>query len=80
MDHMACFQHTVKKPASMMVWGCISTYGMGDFHICEGTINAEEYIQVLEQHMVPSRIHIFQERSRLFQQDNVKPHSACMTT
>ena len=23
-----------------MVWGCISAHGMGDLHICEGTIDA----------------------------------------
>ena len=31
-----------------MVWGCVSASGMGNLHICEGTINAERYIQVLE--------------------------------
>ena len=31
-----------------MLWGCISAHGTGDVQICEGTINAEEYIQVLE--------------------------------
>ncbi len=35
--------------------GCISAYGMGSLHVLEGTINAERYIKVLEQHMLPSR-------------------------
>ncbi len=55
------------KPASLMVWGCISAYGMGSLHVLEGTVNAERYIKVLEQHMLPSR-------GRVFQQDNAKPH------
>ncbi len=38
-----------------MVWGCISAYGMGSLHVLEGTMNAERYIKVLEQHMLPSR-------------------------
>uniref|UniRef100_A0AAR2L1I4 Transposase Tc1-like domain-containing protein n=1 Tax=Pygocentrus nattereri TaxID=42514 RepID=A0AAR2L1I4_PYGNA len=59
-----CYQHKVQKPASLMVWGCVSAHGMGNLHICEGTINAERYIQVLEQHMLPSKQH------------NAKPHSA----
>ncbi len=46
---------TKKKPASLMVWGCISAYGMGSLHVLEGTLNAERYIKVLEQHMLPSR-------------------------
>ncbi len=39
----------------------------------QGTMNAERYINVLEQHMLPSR-------RRVFQQDNTKPHTAAITT
>ncbi len=35
-----------------MVWGCISAYGMDSLHVLEGTMNAERYIKVLEQHML----------------------------
>uniref|UniRef100_A0AAY5KWM7 Uncharacterized protein n=1 Tax=Esox lucius TaxID=8010 RepID=A0AAY5KWM7_ESOLU len=70
----------MQKPASMMVWGCSSAYGMGDLHICESTINVEQYIEVLEPHTLPSRQHIFQGRPCLFQQDKAKPYSACITT
>ncbi len=53
--------------------GCISAYSMGSLHVLEGTMNAERYIKVLEQHILPSR-------QRLFQQDNAKPHTAAITT
>ncbi len=55
------------------IWGCISAYGMGSLHVLEGTMNAERYIKVLEQHMLPSSLHVFQ-------QDNAKPHTAAITT
>ncbi len=45
----ACYQHSVQKPASLM------GYGMGSLHVLEGTMNAESYIKVLEQHMLPSK-------------------------
>ncbi len=51
----ACYQRSVQKPASLMVWGCIIAYGMGSLHVLEGSMNAERYIKVLEQHMLPSR-------------------------
>ena len=35
-----------------MVLGCISVHGMGDLHICEGTIDAEAYVGILERHML----------------------------
>ncbi len=54
-DLSACHQRSVEKPASLMVWGCINAYGMGSLHVLEGTMNAERYIKVLEQHMHPSR-------------------------
>ncbi len=62
-----------QKPASLMIWGCISAYGVGSLHVLEGTMNAERYIKVLEQHMLPSR-------RRVFQQDNAKQHTADITT
>ncbi len=68
-----CYQLSVQKPASLMVWGCISAYGMGSLHVLEDTMNAERYIKVLEQHMLPSR-------RRAFQQDSAKPHTAAITT
>lgn len=50
-----CFVSVHSSKAS--VHGCISAHGiMGNMHICKGTINAERYISVLEQH---SHIPIF---------------------
>ncbi len=69
-DFPACHQCSVQKPASLMVWGCISAYGMGSLHVLEGTMNAERYIKVLEQHMLPSRWRLFQGKPCVFQQDN----------
>ncbi len=36
-----------------------NAYGMGSWHVLEGTMNAEMYIKVLEQHMLPSRQCVF---------------------
>ena len=36
------------KLFEMMVWRCISYHGMGELHICEGTIDAEAYVGILE--------------------------------
>ncbi len=43
-DLPACYQRLVQKPASLMVWGCISAYGMGCLHVLEGSLNAERCI------------------------------------
>ncbi len=77
-DHPACYQHSVQRLASLMVWGYISAYGMGSLLVLEGTMNAERYIKVLEQHMLPSRWRLFQGRPCVFQQDNAKAHTAAI--
>ncbi len=79
-DNPSCYQRSVQKPASLMVSGCMSACGMGSLHIWKGTINAERYIQVLEQHMLPSRRRLFQGRPCIFQHDNARPHTASITT
>ncbi len=35
--------------------------GKGNLHFCDGTINAEKYIEILEHNMLPSRRHLFQD-------------------
>ncbi len=42
-DNPSCYQRSVEKPASLMVWGCMSVCGMGSLHIWKGTINAESF-------------------------------------
>ncbi|KAI5086023.1 hypothetical protein C0J45_23513, partial [Silurus meridionalis] len=78
-DNPSCSQCSVQKPASLMVWGCMSVCGMGSLHICKGIINAERYIQVLEQNMLPSRRRLFQGRPCIFQHDNDRTHTASIT-
>ncbi len=46
---------------SQHLWCYGGAYGMGSLHVLEGTMNAERYIKVLEQHMLPSRQHVFQQ-------------------
>ena len=77
-DHPDCYQQQVQKPGPVMVWGCVSALGKGNLHFCDGTIYAQRYIEILEQHMLPSRRQPFQGRpfqGRIFQQEDAKPHS-----
>ncbi len=57
-DLPACYQHSVQKLASLMVWGCISAYGMGSLHVLEGTMNAERYIKVLAAWICSRRVRV----------------------
>ncbi len=79
-DLPAYYQCSAQKPASLMVWGCISAYGMGSLHVLEGTMNAERCKKGFRATYAPSRRRLFQGRPFVFQQDNAKPHTAAITT
>ena len=45
--HPDCIQRTVKFPASVMLWGCFSWFGIGRLHICENTVDQKQYLNIL---------------------------------
>ncbi len=77
--HPDCYQQQVQKPGSVMVWGCVSALGKGNLHFCDGTINAEKYIEILEHNMLPSRRHLSRDVHAYFNKTMQKPHSAHIT-
>ncbi len=78
-DLPACYQRSVQKPASLMVWGCISAYGMGSFGRHYECWMVYKGFRATYS-MLPSRRHLFQGKPCVFQQDNAKPHTAAITT
>jgi len=46
-DHPTCYRHSVKNPASLVVWHFGSAHGTGNIYIWKGTMSAERFIQVL---------------------------------
>ena len=52
----------------------------GRLHMCEGTIDGEVDVGILERYMLPLRWRLFPGGSWLFQQDDVRPHSARFPT
>ena len=78
-DHPDFYQRKVQRLKSVKVWGCISSYGVGNLHMCKGTIDTEAYTGIFERHMPPSRRHLFLASPWLFQQDIARPLSARAT-
>ncbi len=78
-DHQTVTSNKSKSQGLSWYGVCVSALGKGNLHFCDGTINAEKYIEILEHNMLPSRRHLFQGRPCIFQQDNAKPHSAHIT-
>jgi len=56
---------------SLMVWGCMGWNGVGMLAEVEGKMNAEQYVDILNDHLLPSLAESgIDEEDIIFQQDN----------
>lgn len=71
---------TVKHGAgSVMVWGCMSSAGVGKLHVIEGTMTHKVYIKILEENLAASAEKFGLQGRYVFQQDNDPKHTAYNT-
>ena len=66
---------SLKHDKKIMVWGCFSAFGVGEFYKIDGIMNASKYRQILINHMRPSAEKIFKDKSFIFQHDNDPKHT-----
>ncbi|GFU61519.1 transposable element Tcb1 transposase [Trichonephila clavipes] len=71
-----CLKPTVKYLTKVMVWGCMSSHGVGRLHIVSGTVKAMDYIEILQNKLLPTARDFFGNQSWIFQDDNVPWHRA----
>lgn len=65
-----------------MIWGCMAADGVGEMFICEGRMDSNKYISVLEHVLMPSITRIFGDTNVeevKFQQDNAPCHKSATT-
>ena len=71
-----CLMETVKHGrGGVMVWGCISSKGVGHLKKVSGRLNAVGYTDVLENKMIPSTHGLLMGNIWIFQQDNAPCHT-----
>lgn len=71
-----CTSATVKHDEKIMVWGCFAARGIGHLHRIEGIMNKNMYVGILEDHMYPSAVDLFDEEEWIFQEDNDPKHTS----
>ncbi|GFS98451.1 uncharacterized protein TNCV_3478451 [Trichonephila clavipes] len=54
-----CLKSTVKYPTKVIVWGCISSHGVGRLHIVSGSVKAMDYIEILQNKLLPTARNLF---------------------
>ncbi|GFS76568.1 uncharacterized protein TNCV_1621691 [Trichonephila clavipes] len=60
---LQCLKPTVKYPTKVMVWGCMSAHGVERFHIVSGTVKAMDYIEILQNKLLPTARDLFGNQS-----------------
>ena len=69
-DESCILKRTKQGSGSIGIWACMSACGVGIFHLFDGRLNKERYIEILENSLNPS-IDLWQlQDGFIFQQDN----------
>lgn len=75
----ACVVRTVKHDIKINVWGCFSAHGVGSIALVDGILDQYQYMDILENEMLPSAQNLFADGPWTFQQDNDPKHTAINT-
>ncbi len=75
-----CLRSSVKFPQSVMVWGAMSSAGVGPLCFLRSKVNTTVYHEVLEHFMLPAADQLYGDADFIFQQDLATAHSAKATS
>ncbi len=75
----SCLKPSVKFPQSVMIWGAMSSAGVGPLCFLKTNVNAPVYQEILEHFMLPSADQLFKDADFIFQQDLAPAHTAKST-
>ncbi|KAI2658805.1 Transposable element Tcb2 transposase [Labeo rohita] len=70
---------SVKFPQSVMIWGAMSSAGVGPLCFLKAKVTAPVYQEILEHLMLPSADQLFKDADFIFQQDLAPAHTAKST-
>ncbi len=72
----SCLKSCVKFPQSVMIWGAMSSAGVGPLCFLKTNVTAPVYQEILEHFMLPSADQLFKDADFIFQQDLAPGHTA----
>ncbi len=75
----SCLKSSVKFPQSVMIWGAMSSAGVGPLCFFKTIVTAPAYQEILEHFMLPSADQLFKDADFIFQQDLAPAHTAKST-
>ncbi len=75
----SCLKSSVKFTQSVMIWGAMSSAGVGPLCFLKTNVTAPIYQDILEHFMLPSADQLFKDADFIFQQDLAPAHTAKST-
>ncbi len=75
----SCLKSSVKFSQSVMIWGAMSSAGVGPLCFLKTNATAPIYQELLEHFMLPSADQLFKDADLIFQQDLAPAHTAKIT-
>ncbi len=72
----SCLKSSVKFPQSVMIWGAMSSAGVGPLCFLKTNVTAPVYQEMLEHFMLLSADQLFKDADFIFQQDLAPGHTA----
>ncbi len=70
-----CLKSSVKFPQSVMIWGAVTSAGVGPLCFIKSKVNAAIYQEILEHFTLPSADKLYGDADFIFQQDLAPAHS-----
>lgn len=61
---------------NIMIWACITFYGLHNVVSIEGHLTGESYVDILNEHLLPVISGYFHDQEYFFQQDNSSIHTS----
>uniref|UniRef100_A0A8C6XQK8 Tc1-like transposase DDE domain-containing protein n=1 Tax=Naja naja TaxID=35670 RepID=A0A8C6XQK8_NAJNA len=74
-----CLKSSVKFPQSVLIWGAMSSAGVGPLCFIKSRVNAAVYQEILEHFILPSTDELYGDADFIFQQDLAPAHTAKST-
>ncbi len=68
-QYPSCLKFSVKFPQSVMIWGAVTSAGVGPLCFIKSKVNVAIYHEISEHFMLPSAGKLYRDADFLFQQD-----------